>query len=65
MIWRDFGARGKAPLSTQAVRRLDAIGMLRPLAGLLVAAGFVISLAGRYEGQLIRAERIQQEVIGQ
>jgi hypothetical protein len=63
-----FEARGEAPFRapalTPGVRRLDTIGRLQPLAGLLFAAGFVISLAGRYEAQLIRAERLQQEVIG-
>lgn len=38
--------------------------MLRPLAGLFLAAGLMLSLAGRYEAQLIHAERIDQEVIG-
>lgn len=68
MISRYFEARGEAPFRAPAlmpgVRRLDAIGRLQPLAGLLLAAGFVLSLAGRYEAQLIRAERLQQEVIG-
>ncbi|MBW9055499.1 hypothetical protein [Rhizobium mesosinicum] len=68
MISRYFEARGGAsfptPASSQAVRCLGAIGGLPPLAGLLLAAGFVISLAGRYEAQLIRAERVQQEVVG-
>lgn len=68
MISRYFEARGGASFptsaSSQAVRRPDAIGMFQPFAGLLLAAGFVISLAGRYEAQLIRAERVQQEVVG-
>ncbi len=68
MISDYFEARGEAPFRapalTPGVRRLDAVGVLPPLAGLLLAAGFVISLAGRYEAQLIRAERLQQEVIG-
>lgn len=38
--------------------------MLQPLAGLFLAAGFVLSVAGRYEAQLIHAERTDQEVIG-
>ncbi|MBB3560116.1 hypothetical protein FHX06_001427 [Rhizobium sp. BK512] len=37
--------------------------MIQPLAGLFLAAGFVVLLAGRHEWQLIRAERIQQEVV--
>lgn len=68
MISDYFEASGEAPFRApaprQAARRFDTIGMLPPLAGFLIAAGFVLSLAGRYEGQLIRAERIQQEVIG-
>jgi hypothetical protein len=69
MTSRYFEARGGASFrtsaSSQEVRRLDAIGGgLPPLAGLLLAAGFVILLAGRYEAQLIRAECLQQEVIG-
>ncbi|GAA3110171.1 hypothetical protein GCM10010520_63260 [Rhizobium viscosum] len=58
------GTRDEAPVAGQAARRLVASGMLQPLGGLLLAAGFVISLAGRHEGQLIRAERIHQEAIG-
>ncbi|MDR6669980.1 hypothetical protein [Rhizobium sp. 1399] len=68
MISDYFEARGEAPFRapalTPGVRRLDAVDVLPPLAGLLLAAGFVISLASRYEAQLIRAERLQQEVIG-
>ncbi|MBB3308369.1 hypothetical protein FHT78_000098 [Rhizobium sp. BK196] len=68
MISRYFEARSGASFltsaSSQAVRRLDAIGGLPLLAGLLLAAGFVILLAGRHEAQLIRAECLQQEVIG-
>ncbi len=65
MISGYLGAAGKAPLSTQAARRLHAIGMLQPLAGLVLAAGFVLCLAGRYEAQLIREAHLHQEVIGQ
>ncbi|MGM4910156.1 hypothetical protein [Rhizobium sp. 768_B6_N1_8] len=68
MISDYFEARGEAPLRapalTPGVRRLDTVDVLQPLACLLLAAGFVILLAGRYEAQLIRAERLQQEVIG-
>lgn len=64
MISDHSGTRGKPPALGQAALRLHAMGMFQPLAGLVLAAGFVISLAGRYEGQLIRAERIHQEIIG-
>jgi hypothetical protein len=58
------GASFRTSASSQAVRRIDAIGGLPLLAGLLLAAGFVIWLAGRHEAQLIRAERLQQEIVG-
>lgn len=58
------GTRGNPPALGQAARRLHAMSMFQPLAGLVLAAGFVISLAGRYEEQLIRAECIHQEIIG-
>jgi hypothetical protein len=61
MVSEHSGTRGKA--SGQAGRRPHAIGMIQPLAGLFLAAGFVVLLAGRHERQLIRAERIQQEVV--
>lgn len=64
MISGYLGAGGKAPLPTQAACRLHAIGMLQPLAGLILAAGFVLCLAGRYEAQLIREVHLRQEVIG-
>jgi hypothetical protein len=38
--------------------------MLQSLAGLVLAAGFVLCLAGRYEAQLIREVHLRQEVIG-
>ncbi|MBB3590865.1 hypothetical protein FHX08_001209 [Rhizobium sp. BK529] len=52
----------RTPTRGHGACRPDAIGMVQPLAAFLLAAGFVLSLAGRYEGQLIRAERIHQEV---
>lgn len=68
MISDCFEARGEAsfrtPAPRRAARRPDAIGVLPPLTGFLLAAGFVISLAGRYESQFIRAEKVHQEVIG-
>ncbi len=68
MISRYFGSMGEAPFRAPALTpdlcRLNTIGMLQPLTGFLLAAGFVLSLAGHYEAQLIRAERVQQEVIG-
>ncbi len=48
----------------QAARRRDAVRTLAPLAGLMAAAGFVLLLAGRHEGELVRAARIDQEVAG-
>lgn len=64
MISDYSGTGDEAPTLGQVARRPDAIGMFQPFASFLLAAGFMLSLAGCYESQLIRAERIQQEVIG-
>lgn len=63
MISGYFGA-GDEALRRASMPRRNSCHMLQPLAGLVLAAGLVLSLAGQYEGQLIRAERIHQEVIG-
>ncbi|MBB3440970.1 hypothetical protein [Rhizobium sp. BK379] len=61
MVSEHSGTGGKVP--EQAGCRPHAIGMIQPLAGLFLAAGFVVLLAGRHERQLIHAERIKQEVV--
>ncbi|MBB3656812.1 hypothetical protein FHX15_002040 [Rhizobium sp. BK650] len=68
MVSKYSGERGRAPFRmptrTHGTCRGEAIGMVQPLAGLVLAASFVLSLAGRYESQLVRAERFNQEVVG-